>query len=245
MRLLAVLRSSVVVGALAGLLYGVRLVPAPTVPLRDLAGWLARTPPEDALMAVARLLALVGLLVVLAASVLYALAVVGRAPAMARAVGHWTLPVVRRGLDAAVASTVVVGLLTTSSARASEPRTETASTTLAPPAYVPVAAGDMITAPVDNKPIGTPLIAPAVASSSPPPARVSTAAIRLYVVEHGDNLWAIAKTELTRINGVAPSDREVWPYWQDVIGHNRGRIRSGDPNLIHAGEVLELTAPRR
>jgi hypothetical protein len=58
----------------------------------------------------------------------------------------------------------------------------------------------------------------------------------------GDNLWRIATTRLATQLGRAPSDAEIVPYWQRVIATNRATLRSGDPNLIHPGELIALPA---
>ena len=60
------------------------------------------------------------------------------------------------------------------------------------------------------------------------------------VVEPGDNLWRISETHLDHVLGRPPGPDEVDPYWRAVIAANRGRLVSGDPNLIYPGEVIEL-----
>lgn len=52
----------------------------------------------------------------------------------------------------------------------------------------------------------------------------------------GDHLWKISAHHLSRY---AP-DREVAPYWLEVIEMNRADLRSGDPDLIFPGEVIRL-----
>jgi hypothetical protein len=243
-RLLAGLRVLAAAGALVGLLYGLLVVPAPSVPWHGLSGWLERTPSEDALVAVAHLLAIAGVLVVLATTALYGLAVVGRAPALARVVGRWTLPVVRRALDAAVTSTVLVGLVT-SSARASEPQPGPTIVVLAEPAYVPIPAGADLNEVPESGSLSSVLLPGPTQSSmhSPPAAEPSKRVDGGYFVQRGDNLWTIASTELFRVNGVEPTAREVRTYWLTLIAENRSRLVSGDPNLIYAGEVLVLPTP--
>jgi hypothetical protein len=62
-------------------------------------------------------------------------------------------------------------------------------------------------------------------------------------VVRGDNLWVIAREHLSqqRSDGAgAPTNREVAEYWQKVIDANRGRLRSGDPDLIYPGEEIIL-----
>jgi len=62
-------------------------------------------------------------------------------------------------------------------------------------------------------------------------------------VVRGDNLWTIARTHLAEVRGRRAadlSDREIAAYWVTVVEANRGGLRSGDPDLIYPGEVVEL-----
>lgn len=56
------------------------------------------------------------------------------------------------------------------------------------------------------------------------------------VVVPGDHLWRISEQHLDS----ADSALEVAPYWHQVIEVNTPRLRSGDPDLIFPGEVIEL-----
>jgi nucleoid-associated protein YgaU len=56
------------------------------------------------------------------------------------------------------------------------------------------------------------------------------------VVEKGDHLWKISATHL----GEGASDVEIAPFWRDVVEVNAPRLRSGDPDLIYPGEIVEL-----
>jgi nucleoid-associated protein YgaU len=62
-------------------------------------------------------------------------------------------------------------------------------------------------------------------------------------VTPGDNLWTIASAALARGRGRVPSDRDIAPYWLRVVAANRTTLRSGDPNLIYPGEIVELPNP--
>ncbi|MCU1429976.1 MAG: hypothetical protein JWL83_3976 [Actinomycetia bacterium] len=62
----------------------------------------------------------------------------------------------------------------------------------------------------------------------------------LYTVVPGDNLWHIAAARLAAANRRVPTDEEIAPYWQRVVAANRSTLRSGDPNLIFAGELVTL-----
>lgn len=56
------------------------------------------------------------------------------------------------------------------------------------------------------------------------------------VVRKGDHLWKIAERHLTEKASSTP----VAPYWREVVSHNEPHLRSGDPDLIYPGEVVEL-----
>lgn len=84
---------------------------------------------------------------------------------------------------------------------------------------------------------------PAIAYVTAPPIRVpiSTAsADKVVTVVSGDHLWKISDRHLTSVLGRDALDREVSPYWRQVIDVNRHTIRSGDPNLIFPGELITL-----
>lgn len=55
------------------------------------------------------------------------------------------------------------------------------------------------------------------------------------VVAEGDHLWNISARHLeTDTNDV------IAPYWWEVVEVNTPQLRSGDPDLIYPGEVVEL-----
>jgi nucleoid-associated protein YgaU len=60
------------------------------------------------------------------------------------------------------------------------------------------------------------------------------------IVEKGDHLWKISARRL----GEDAGDTEIAPYWRHVVEVNTPRLRSGDPDLIFPGEVVELPATR-
>lgn len=72
------------------------------------------------------------------------------------------------------------------------------------------------------------------AAAAPPPA---------HTVAPGDSLWEIAARHLASATGrdrAALAAPEIASYWVSVCEANRSRLGSGDPNLIYAGEVVEL-----
>jgi nucleoid-associated protein YgaU len=73
---------------------------------------------------------------------------------------------------------------------------------------------------------------------SPPPAGEAAVGPDTVVVAPGDHLWKISERRL----GPASPDEVIAPYWLEVIQANTPRLRSGDPDLIYPGEVVELPA---
>lgn len=62
------------------------------------------------------------------------------------------------------------------------------------------------------------------------------------VVASGDHLWKISDRHLHATFGHNPTNREILPYWLEVIDVNRPTLRSGNPDLIYPGEVVRLPA---
>ena len=59
----------------------------------------------------------------------------------------------------------------------------------------------------------------------------------------GEHLWSIAAGQVAMVTGKSPADlspADVAPYWLRVVELNRHRLRSGNPNLVYPGEVVEL-----
>ena len=93
--------------------------------------------------------------------------------------------------------------------------------------------------------------APAMSNDRPVPLVVSapgedpaptTVAASTYQVEAGDNLWTISAAHLKAATVSEPSLQSVERYWRAVIDSNRATLRSGDPNLIYPGEMIDLPA---
>jgi hypothetical protein len=99
-----------------------------------------------------------------------------------------------------------------------------------------------------DEPAGTPGDTPAEGTSSdrspadrataPPGAPVVVPAGEHVVVE-GEHLWSIAAARV-RAHHPEPSLAVVTEYWLAVVAENRQTLRSGDPDLVHPGEVLRL-----
>lgn len=74
--------------------------------------------------------------------------------------------------------------------------------------------------------------------ASPAPGEETTAGPDTVVVVAGDHLWKISERRL----GPSSPDEVIAPYWRVVIEVNTPRLRSGDPDLIFPGEIVELPA---
>ncbi|MGH9166057.1 MAG: LysM peptidoglycan-binding domain-containing protein [Acidimicrobiales bacterium] len=232
------------VGTVAGL---VRLGSVDGLEVRwgDLRGWLANTPTDDVLVAVARLLGLGVAMWLLASTALYLAASVLRLPGLVRTVGWATLPGVRRLVDAIVAGTIVASTLSTAGPALAQAPAPVAVHAYVPhpagdgPPYVPVPAGE--TAPVTTATMAPPSEAAPLPPSEPAPVHANEDPS--YRVEPGDNLWRIAERHLAQATNRAAGDLradDVRPYWQRLVETNRVHLASGDPNLIYPGEVVVL-----
>jgi nucleoid-associated protein YgaU len=200
---------------------------------------------EVALGSAARLLGLVIVYWLLGSTVLYALAALARLPRALRAISPLTWRPLRRLIDGGLASSVAIAMALPSTATvapgyvpvpASDPPTATTTTTLdidTPGSVVMSPPVDILYLPIE--PASAPVqVAPATSRSA-----VETEHV---VVMPGDNMWLLAERRLRNMLGREAADHEVAPYWLAVIGANKDRIRSGDPDLIFPGEVLVLPA---
>jgi nucleoid-associated protein YgaU len=154
-------------------------------------------------------------------------------PARRRVAPAWIQRTVERAVASALAMTLAAG-----------PAAATTTATSAPPPVEvvvrpPVAPVPLDpTAPADAAPTGVAPddAAPADAAPADPAEDLDE---RRHVVAAGENLWVIARGVLSA-GGTTPTDREVHAYWIRLIQAND--VPSGDPDLIHPGEVLRLPA---
>lgn len=221
-----------IVAPAAALVLLVRLgsTPGLTVDWNDPVGWLRRARPEDAVAAVARLAAIgvCGWLIVAAG--LGLVASFGRSGAAGRVAHRVAGRHVMGVIERALAVSVVTG----------------ATFTMA----TPIGAGPPPSAEVEidvrtgradpPRTLPTPIEAPAAPRLAGPTPPVAASE---HVVAAGESLWSIAADEVARRSGRGVSelaDAEVAEYWIEVLAANHGRMLSGDPNLIYAGEAVTL-----
>lgn len=84
-----------------------------------------------------------------------------------------------------------------------------------------------------------------VRAAAPPsglrlPTEVAPQTVDTVVVEQGDHLWKISARHLLEHLGRKATSAEITPYWVEVIHENLDNLRSGDPDLVYPGEVVEL-----
>lgn len=247
--------------AAARLLHGLAAVPGlagPTGAPTQWLTWLAVTPPEDALAAVARLLA-VGLVWWLTLSTLLVLAagVVRWRPAQAaagRVAPQFVRRLVDRALGALLAASVAMGPAPGAHADMGAPVAVAAPGRLPPGAsglpgpswdLPPVWESDANASPViatrgDGTGDDTSSVAagePVAAGPESPPSEPV-----LHTVKPGEHLWALAE-QTVRAHRPTASTGEVAQYWRRLVAANGDRLRSGDPHLVFPGEQLVVPLP--
>lgn len=208
-------------------------VPALAIDLQHPWRWLHTTPPQDAVAGVARLLALGITGWLLLTTLGYLLALLSRVPAAIATSARMTAPSIRRAVERGLAASILTGVL-------ANPLPAVAQ---APPSEVTVLSeqGGFLPPGLDppTPAEGTQQEPPTEGSvMEPEPAPPATA-----TVAPGDNLWVIAERALHRADAPHGRAQDVAPYWRRVVEINRDRLRSGDPDLIHPGETVELPPP--
>jgi hypothetical protein len=220
------------------------------IPRRDLGLWLRQTPTEDVLLACVRLAALVAAWWLLGTTLLYVAARVARLHGAARAVGWATLPAVRRFVDrAATVSIVAASALGAARPVGADPPPTTVAApppvvidldhrdpstpSTGPPASVRTGRSPEAEPPAETVPtsLPPPTTSPVAPPAPPPP---SPAGAR-HTITPGEHLWSIAAAYLGAVDAA-----ETAPYWRRLVEHNRSRLRSGDPDLVYPGEVVEF-----
>jgi hypothetical protein len=205
------------------------------LPGSDLTGWLAVNPPVETIVALTRPFALVAAVWLLFTTVLYGAAHASGRP-IATAVAKLTFPPARRLIDGAA----VFGM---SALIAAGP-----SPALAVESPVPHLVPE---SPTREEHASTSIVALErvgwlrAAETTPVVEDTATAERSpTYTVRKGDSLWSIASGRLNESLDT-PNRAELARYWRSVVALNAARLRSGDPDLIFPGEVIEFPPPFR
>lgn len=232
------------------------------IPRHDLGRWLQQTPSEDVLLACIRLAALATAWWLLGSTLLYVTARAARFRRTARALRWATLPAVRRWADRAAAVSIVAAsaLGAARPAGADPPPTTTTSAPVVvevdhrpragrpdlPPSAARTGRGVHPPPPTVAPPIGTAPVLPAPAPPVPPVPEVPPSVPSpdgTHTVRPGEHLWSIAAATVAARTGRsadALSPADIAPFWKRLVERNRGHLRSGNPDLVYPGEVLEL-----
>lgn len=224
--------------------------PLPRWPISE---WLTAGPADVLVMGVLRGIGLVLSYWLLVSTIAYVMARLADVPAALRAVEWATLPFVRRIADGVAVSALSVSLAApfalpplAMAAEAPEPVVVTTEQGAfvppgfdAPPAYTP--AVDSVES--DNTPAAVAVeTEPDTAAPADDPQLAVAAPTDLpssHVVARGEHLWSIAEDRLRAVGRTEPlGDADIAPYWARLVEANRPHLRSGDPNLIHPGEVI-------
>ncbi len=72
------------------------------------------------------------------------------------------------------------------------------------------------------------------------PVETAASPKQTWIVRSGEHFWSIATSHVGHTLGHPPTAPQVVEYWKSLVDANLEVIRSGNPDLIHPGEVLEL-----
>lgn len=224
-------------GALVLLLY---LGRRPWLKIRwsQLGTWLRVTPPEDAIAALIWLAALGCVIWLTGSTLLHLAARASQMPGLINSVEWMTLPAIRRVTEGALAAMLATSTMPVTPAWADPP----------PPVVLVVDPDGALlppglTGPAPEEP------QEAGSESGVPPlpplpheirADVDESPSNNVVVQDGDNLWTMSRRHLTAALGQRPTNQEIAPYWRQVIAQNQPHLISGNPDLIYAGETIEM-----
>jgi hypothetical protein len=226
----------------SALLFGLRLHAPEPLDWRRPRRWLDRASPEDVLLAGGRLvLIVVAAWLLLSTVAAIALRLASRrssgAPAYGpRAVQRLVPAFVQRVVEGAVVVSVLGGASAPPAmALVGHDRRAPVAARLVVEPLAPVRDGRVAAAPAPAPEVGpVQLFAPA----PPAPRLVEVPGRVRHVVAPGESLWTIAEDRVRATSHDDPASVER--YWQAVCEVNRERLRSGDVNVVHPGEDLDL-----
>jgi len=105
----------------------------------------------------------------------------------------------------------------------------------APPSVTEIVVHDMGPAPVPSTEAW--LESPDPTATTPPPEFTAPSTTDRWLVEPGDNLWAIAETVIAE-RSATPNRGSVAAYWSALLTANADHLV--DPDLIMPGQILDL-----
>ena len=213
--------------------------------------WFQTVGPAEGLLAVLRLVVLVGLAYLLLATLLVTASAMLRSGTVDRIVERCTGPALRRFLRTSVG--IGVGTITSlhglAAGAAPPPITE-------PPDPVPAATSEptadevttltrMDEPETPTEPSNPPsdATAPLDADTTAPasPELDDAGQTDWWTVEPGDHLWHIAEETLLELRSEAPSGEQVAAYWHAVCEANHSRLVDPDiPDLLLPGQRIAL-----
>jgi len=242
-RLTRITRLAAVVGleasALVSLLQLGRL-PWLRIDWSNLGSWLRVTPAEHALAAMVWVAALGCVIWLAVSTLLYLAARASRVPALIRSIGWMTLPAIRKVSEGALAAVLVTSTIAAAPVRAQAPSPVVVVVdeggALLPPGFVGLGREMIEEAGPQTETRVPPL--PTFPHETKPGTTVAEPV--LVTVQTGDHLWAMSRRHLTDVLERHPTNDEIAPYWRQVITHNQHNLISGNPDLIYAGEVIEM-----
>ena len=203
--------------------------------------WFREGDPAEGMLAVLRLVVLVVLAYLLAATMLLALSALLRSTTLHRWSARVTSPAVQRFLRASVGLGIgtVTSLHSLAAGAAPPPQDES-------PDPVPTASTEP---PGDETTTLTRVDGPEPADAAiDEPARIAAPAESAgsdptdwWTVTPGDHLWRIAEETLVDQGTTAPSAAEVATYWRTLCEMNHDRlVDPGNPDLIMPGQQIAL-----
>lgn len=229
-RAIAWLLGLVAIGTLLRLAATGDLASPPLGALGDLTRWAGGREPVAAAIALVRLAAEASVWYVLAVSGLHALSSGLRVAGGRRLADALAVPAVRRLVHAGLG----IGLAAASSVGGRDQGSAAGTATMAPVADAPLA-----TEPQIDDGAGTASMRPQVGDHGGV-AQVAPAPTT-WTVAPGESLWSIAEELLGEVWQRPPSEAEIDPVWRQLVERNRARlVDPADPDLIHAGQVLDV-----
>lgn len=216
--------------------------------------WLDQADPEVALASLLRTVGLVCCYWTLITTLLYGL---WQAGGWAQRPIRWmTMPPIRRIVDRALTTTLAISTLAVPAPALGTAEESKPAIVLEihddgiPLPHLRLEPEATITSPTDptldvaTTPSSPTQLPPSVGAT--PAGVLATAALPggdNYTVAPGDNLWLIAEAQVRAATAGQPTEQKIATYWRKLIDTNIANLRSGDPNLIYAGEIVTLPRP--